>query len=347
MNKFTTYIKDFHGSRATGVGSSDIPVLAGLYRNFGSTSLSLWEQKTGRAQPWEGNARTAWGHKLEGMVLREFIESRYGEDMADKYLAAKKRGNSSGIFKTETEARMPGKPYVLAHADLLVKPGAQHGNQPYIVEAKTTGLMSGKRREGRVFAGYDPEDRTGQGIPDAVYLQVQWQMLAYGVNTAYVAVLIDTADYREYGPIYADTRVQERILALAERFWRLVETDTPPAPETWQDVTKLYPDYKDTTAMVSGEEEQKAREMIAEDKTIATKIKDLEERRGDIKNALGILIGENAVLSSAEGQILAKASEQTRESISLATIKKNDPAMLETLREKGFINSTSFRTLRY
>lgn len=346
MNKYTK-IKDFHAERAKGIGSSDIPTLAGLTKQWGSTPLSLWEQKTGRAERWNGNNRTAWGHKLEGLVLREFIINHYGEDAADEFFTAKRRGKSIGPWKTDTECRHPERTYCLAHADLLVDTPSGNQDDAYIVEAKTAGMMAGKRKEGQIFTGYDPNDLTAQGIPDAVFLQVQWQLYVYGINTAYVAVLIDTADYREYGPIKADPRVQEKCLALAERFWNLIETDTPPAPETWDDVVRMYPHQTDTTAMISGDDENRVREMIERDKSLAEKIKSLDAERDEIKNAIGLLIGENSVLASAEGDILAKTSEQSRESISLSNIRKKAPDLEKQIREQGLVSVSNFRTVKF
>jgi predicted phage-related endonuclease len=281
------------------------------------------------------------------MVLREFLAKRYGEDVADDFLSAKRRGRSTGPFKSDTECRHPERKYCLAHADLLVDGVLDMPGEPFLVEAKTAGMMSGKRREGKIFTGYDPDDLTAQGIPDAVYLQVQWQLYVYGIQTAYVAVLIDTSDYREYGPIIADARVQEKCLALAERFWNLMEANTPPAPETWDDVVSLFPTQTDTTAMISGDDESRVREMIARDKVAAAKIKDYEAEREDIKNAIGILIGENAVLASGEGDILAKTSEQSRESVSLAKLKKDAPEIEQALRDKGLVTKSTFRTVRF
>jgi hypothetical protein len=141
--------------------------------------------------------------------------------------------------------------------------------------------------------------------------------------------------------------VQEKCLALAERFWKLVEADTAPAPETWDDVNSLFPHQTDTTAMIAGDDEHRVREMIAEDKQIAERIKSLEERRDDIKNAVGILLGENSFLSNAEGEILAKSGEQSRESISLSDIKKKAPEILAKLTEAGLVKKSTFRTVRY
>lgn len=355
MKRYTK-IKDFHGERAKGVGSSDIPILAGLSKHWGSTTLKLWEQKTGRSEPWNGNARTAWGHKLEGMVLREFIANRYGEDAAHDFYKARLRGNSSGPFMVNTEARHQDRRYCLAHADLLVdweKKDAifMTGDdvEPFIVEAKTTGMMAGKRREGHIFSGYDPDDLTAQGIPDSVFLQVQWQMFVYGVRLAFVAVLIDTADYREYGPIVADPRVQEKCLALADRFWQHVTDDKPPAPETWEDVAKLWPNQTDSTKMIAGDEEARVLEMVQRDKALALREKEIKAEREDIENAIGILIGENAVLASAEGNVLAKRSMSTpRASIAPSKVEKQAPDLFAQLQTKGMVTmSESKPTLKY
>lgn len=328
MTRYTR-IRDFHESRKNGVGSSDIPILAGLQRRYGATSLALWHVKTGRTPPWDGNERTRVGRDLEAYVLYRFVESRYGEDVADAFYHNKLRDKSSGPFKAMTEARHPERHYCLAHADLLVDPVNASMDDypegladPYIVEAKVVGLMAGKRREGQVFTGYDIEDTTAQGIPDAVYLQVQWQLYTYDIQTAYVAALIDN-QYHEWGPINADARVQERCLALAERFWRLVESDTAPAPETWDDVQRLFPVQDTTTAVISGDDEARVREMIARDKALLAKSKEIDDERDDIKNAIGVLLGNNSFLSSASGDILAKYSMSTRETSTILTRAKD------------------------
>lgn len=364
MNRYTR-IKDFDGARAAGVGSSDIPILAGLHRRYGSTTLKLWEQKTGRAEKWNGNERTRVGHDLEAYVVFRFVEEKYGEEIANEVYRLKLRDRSSGSFKAMTEARHPEKPFCIAHADVLVDgltvlverpienpliPGTNERVEaeiePFIIEAKTVGAYAGKRREGQIFTGYDQDDRTAQGIPDAVFLQVQWQLFCYGVETAYVAALIDN-QYNSWGPIEADPRVQSKCLALAERFWRLVETDTAPAPETWDDVQRLFPEQTDTTAMISGDQETQVREMIARDKSLAARAKEIEDERDDIKNAIGVLLGGNAVLASGSGDVLAKSSETTRESVALGKVAKSAPDIEAKLRELGLVTKTSYRTVRF
>lgn len=335
-------IRDFHGARLTGIGSSDIPTLAGFGKPYKDTPYTLWLEKTGRALGREAGPRAEWGHRLEPVVVAKWIETIYGVEAARAFYAARIRDRSSGPFKVLTEARIPERSYVLAHADLIIDSDA-----PALLEAKTTGFFSGKRREGEAFLGYDPDDLSHQGIPDPVYLQVQWQLLAYGIQTAYVAVLIDTGDYREYGPIMAAPRVQEKCLALAERLWWHVEHDKEPKPETWSDVAKMWPVPEPKTAMVGGDDEMRARECAAEYWRLGESIKALEARRDEYKNALGIYIGENGTLVTSEGMKLATSSLQRNPPVTdLKRLREEQPGIYTSLVEGGYISQTERRELR-
>lgn len=341
MNNYKK-ITDFHGERQRGVGSSDIPVLAGLTIKYGSTPLKLWQVKTGRAEPWAGNERTWWGHQLEGLILARWVRDHYSQDLAHHYLLAKLRGEDCDFLKSNTECRHPQYQWALAHADLMVDP--VDNTDPCIVEAKSAGFFSALRRDDDPDSGYSREDRSENGIPAAVYLQVQWQMFVYGVDRAYVCALIDTGDYREYGPIHANKKVQEQCLALAERFWRCVEEDIPPEPKTWEDVQILFPEQRDTTAIVSGEREAEVRQMLYEYHRAKEAIKQYSKKVDDIKNALGLLLGENSILSAPDGEILAKSYGKSRENIQLSKIKKEAPELYEQL--KPFMRVTSWREIR-
>lgn len=337
-------IRDFHGERAKGIGSSDLPILAGLTARYGSTPLRLWRQKTGREAPWAGNGRTAWGHKLEGIVLREHVEGAHGPEAAETFFKNYLAGRSIGPFKVNTECRHPEHRYAIAHADLVYDPG--DGGEAYIQEAKTSGAHASRRGRDADY-GYGSEDDGAEGIPAAVYLQVQWQLLVYGVRVAGVSLLRDTADFREYGPILPDLKVQEQALALAERFWWHVQRDKEPKPETWADVCAIYPDQQDTTKMIAGDEELRVLEMVRRAGEIADKIKNLEAERDDIKNALGILIGENSVLATADGRVLARSAPRSRESVALSNIEKKAPELAARLRAEGLVTSSSWRELRF
>ena len=349
MNHYTR-IRDFHASRLKGIGSSDIPTLAGFNKQYNETHYTLWLEKTSRAEGRKAGERAEWGHRLEPVVIAKWIETVYGVEAAKAFYSARIRDRSFGAFKSLTTCMMPERRYVIAHADLVVDhPSDAIGPlaPPAIVEAKTTGYFSGKRREGEAFLGYDPDDLSHQGVPDPVFLQVQWQMLAYDINLAYVPVLIDTGDYREYGPIMADPRTQEKCLALAERLWWCVEHDKPPKPETWSDVEKMWPLPEPKTAMLGGEDEMRAREYVAEYWRLGASIKRMETERDELKNALGIYIGENQYLTTAEGMKLASSWTQANPaSVDLKGLKERDADLYGRLVAGGYVRTSERRELR-
>lgn len=198
-------ITDFAASRLRGVGSSDIPILSGLYTGYKETALTLWREKRGLAPGFEGNERARWGTALEPVVLARWVEDHYGADVAHAYLVNRLNGLDTGALLSNTECYHPERAYCMAHADLV-------DDSPYedvgacIVEAKTSGRFAGRRREGYQFTGYDPDDLSAQGIPDAVYLQTQWQLYVYGIKAAFVVVLIDTRDYSSVFGFYSRSR---------------------------------------------------------------------------------------------------------------------------------------------
>lgn len=317
-------IKDFHATRKQGVGSSDVPTLVGLNKRYGQTPLTLWREKTGRAEGFDGNERTEWGNYLEPLILRKFVSDRWGAPLGQEFYRNATRADpvATGPLKVKTEAIHPKYPFALAHCDLVYDPD---NAPPMIVEAKSSGYFAAKRREGLAFEGYDPEDDSQHGIPDKVFLQIQWQLFVYDVPEAIAAVLIDTARYKTYGPIVADPKVQEKLLALAERFWWHVEHDKEPQPTTWDDVVSLNPAMSDTTAIVGGDEEMKVREMIAEAKRLKATNKANDEKVEDIKDALGILAGANKYLGTPDGTPLAKIFDRSRESVGRPAMEGEDP----------------------
>lgn len=334
-------IRDFHGARAKGVGASDIPILALLMKQYGSTPYKLWRVKTGRDAPWEGNQATWWGNQLEGLVLKQWVSRRFDADLSTSFYRNYLHRRSTDVLKVYTEARHPDPKYhfALAHADLVVE---EDGG--LITEAKTHSFFAAKRTDDPDF-GYSSDDRSHEGVPAALFLQVQWQMFCYGIRQAMAAVLINTNDYREYGPIVANVRTQEKCLALAERFWWHVKHDEEPKPETWDDVQKMFPQPTQTTAMVGGEAELAVLDMKERKAKLSQRIKKAEAELGDLKNAVGLLIGENAVLANAEGTVLAKSYAKGRDNIALTKVKKEAAELYAQLGE--YITRSEWRELRF
>jgi hypothetical protein len=370
-------IKDFAAELTQGVGSSNIPTLAGLNLQYeNGTPYMLWRQKKGLDPPSIGGERADWGHRLEPLILARWVEKHFGKETAAEYLAAKIRGRSYEPFKTNTKCNHPEYPWARSHADLLIdspkffpvkcpKCGSEdeypsgftgectnrcgqeiHTEEAYIVEAKSAGFFSAKRDEDNPDAGFSKSDFSASGVPARVFLQVQWQLFTYGVRVAYVAVLIDTGEWREYGPIIADPRVQEKCLALGQRFQNLVDSNTPPQPENWADVATMWPTPVEQTAVIGGDEELKVREMITRYHEAGKREKEASAEREDIKNALGILMGENMYLRSPEGTQFASSWTVDSEYLKAAEVKKKYPAEWEKYLADGLVTKLSRRDMR-
>jgi hypothetical protein len=372
MHDFTTFQTqdEFHEHRRATIGSSDIPVLAGLFLRNGKTPYSLWEEKTGRREGFAGNEATWWGHVHEEAVLYRWVLDTYGEDAAYEFRQGRisnaqqvKRydlttGAALHDLWSYTQFQHPDYPWATCHPDLL-----DLTSHPHIQEAKSTGFFASVRSEDHI-KGYDRADSFLGGVPLSVYLQVQWQLFVAGITpeegTAGVSALIDTSDYRAYGPDTADPRTQEKLLALAERFWWHVQADTPPKPMTWEDVQRLWPIAEDSAAVYpldfrfETEEletgalgEATLADLLAEREKVAARKKADAERLDEIRNAVGMLMGENRVLQTPEGQVIATRSDQTRESLSVSALGDHDPDLVERLREAGVIKETSFSKINF
>lgn len=334
-------IKDFHKTRATGVGAADIPVLALMRVKWGMTPRELWKVKTGREKPFSGNKYTYWGNELEGLVLKKTIAGIRDRETAFRFYTEYLRNRSYKEFKIRTEFRHPEYAFALSHPDLLIE------TEEKIIEAKSHSFFASRRDDDDPDFGYSKKDFSQNGIPADEFLQVQWQLFTAGTTEGGLSTLINTNDYREYGPVISDPRTQEKCLALAERFWWHVEHDQAPKPETWADVQDMFPQPKETTAMISGEEELIARKMLEQWQKLSKGAKRIEAKKDDIKNALGLMIGENKVLTTAEGTKLASSwTQNAAPSVNLKRLEEEYPDVFRELWEKEIIKQGEFRQLR-
>jgi len=325
------------------LGASDAPTLAGI--NPYQTPLELWEIFTGRVKGFSGNELTKWGHIQEINILAEYVHKITGSgETRNDFITSRVWGeNQFNKFHSWTEAVYPENNRILSHADLL----DLSGEIPVIIQAKNSGEFAAAQRKRDVNRGYDREDMTSNGIPLSVYFQEQMELMTYGLPRAWVAVLIGGNSWKLYGPIEYNKKTVEKLLALYMRFLWHVDKDTPPTPETWSDIVKLHPDFKkNTKAVVSDEAEIECRQMLEEHSKIGLKIKDLEHRKDDIKNALGLYIGGNNYLETPDGRSLASASEISgRQSISVSSLKKF-PELYSKVESEGLIKlSDSYRQL--
>lgn len=325
------------------LGASDASTLAGI--NPYQTPADLWRIFTGREKGFSGNYLTKWGNIQEVNILAEYIEqSTNNRTIKNEYIISRMYGdNQAHDYHSWTEAIFPDNPRILAHADLI----DLTGDEPINIQAKNTGEFAALTRKRDPNKGYDREDHSSNGIPLSVYFQEQVEMMCYGIPVSKVAVLIGGNSWHLYGPVQYSKKTAEKLLALYTRFLWHVDNDKEPTPKTWPDIVKMYPDFKkNTKAVVSDDSEIECREMIEEHGKIGRKIKELEARKDDIKNALGLYIGGNNYLETPDGYGLASAAEISgRESISVSALKKF-PELYKTVDDAGLIAvGDSYRNL--
>lgn len=341
MNSFT-YMDDRNFSKGRYyLGASDVPTIALMNLKYGQTPLTLWETLTGRREPWKGNERTKAGSDLEVTVLKWALEKMdYDQDFITEFLISRLQGKESyKNLHSWTEAECPGYPFLKAHADLIDVDSEMN------VEAKAHGLYGAKRGDD-LDKGYDKDDMSANGIPASIYLQLQTQALCYVTPRNRVSAMIDTGIHRLYESIKPHKKTQESILAITERFWWHVEKDKSPKPETWKDIVRLNPNLDKTSkTMISGADEIKVKVMKDRAKFLRTKKTDVESELKDLKNAVGLILGENRTLENDMGDGLASQFDVIR--YSLKNSKDMTKGRFNKLIKDGFITKSEYRDMRF
>ncbi|MCR5893347.1 MULTISPECIES: lambda-exonuclease family protein [Burkholderia] len=209
---------DWLAVRRTGIGGSDASAAVGL--NPYMSALELWLDKTGRADglprpdPDDTTSPTYWGTLLEPIVAASYT---------------KQTGNR--VRRVNAVLRHPSIPFMLANIDreIVGVPDVQ------ILECKTAGEFGVRLWR--------------EGVPEYVQIQVQHQLAVTGKTAAHVAVLL-CGQALEVHRIERDDALIGRLVELEARFWRFVETDTPPPADGSESADRalrhLYPGNGET-----------------------------------------------------------------------------------------------------
>ena len=272
---------EFSERRKNFVGSSEMPILLGLakkYENSGGicTPLELWRLKTEKRIPVEKTPQMEWGNRLERVIIDYYLEkNKNPKSLRDTY-ATKAPLNAS--------------------ADLVLP------EKKKIVEIKTTNYFGSKN--------WDMENSTEEGIPLAVYAQVQMQMMAYAVKNADVVLLANTSEYREFLNIKENKSFQKKCFQLAKIFWRHVEERTPPSPITIKEAVRFFNKPTKTVKVLNPDNDNERIGSLQIKKAIE-KWFDLKKKKKEIENEIDNLklnfllkLGNDQLIEDPEGKIL-------------------------------------------
>ncbi len=199
-----------HVERRTGLGGSDMGAVLGLsqYR----TPYQVWMEKTGRAEPFNGNLQTRFGTYAEEFVAREYCE---------------RTGHRVQRFNTMLRHRSAP---VIGHVDrLVVPPGAKIASYRHQIrtnlglEAKTAHALAASRGD------QWGDDGTDQ-VPEPYLVQCAVYMALTECEYWDLACLFGNSDFRVYH-LTRNNDLESMILEEAARWWRdHVVADVPPDP---------------------------------------------------------------------------------------------------------------------
>lgn len=187
-------------------------------------------------------------------------------------------------FKHNTETVSS---YGVAHADCVYDPGGNNGmvvpdsfyesrgldksmcggvtikkngltidlSKPFIIEAKSARSHTVSARKKDKYKGYDLTLKSWQGIPLKVYFQVQYQMILYNIDMAYVSLIFDTSE-KYYWQIKANKKHQRDLIQIAEYMKKCIDNKTPPKQLLMnsKDIASLYPEIKEDFREVKNDE---------------------------------------------------------------------------------------------
>ncbi|MDX8128056.1 YqaJ viral recombinase family protein [Methylomonas sp. OY6] len=282
--------EDWLAVRKRGIGSSDAAAAVGL--NPYKSQLELWLEKTGRddnlpkIDPHDETSPTYWGNLLEPIVAAHYT---------------RRTGNKVRRINAVLQHPHPSLLWMLANIDREVI----GSDEVQILECKTAGINGSKLWR--------------DGVPEYVQLQVQHQLAVTGKTTADVAVLLG-GQYLEIHRIQRDEALIARLIPLEQRFWRFVETDTPPPADGSESADLalrcLYPQDSGETLDFS------------QDRQLSATFADLV----NVRQSLAELEQQEALFKQTLQQAIGDASKARFETGAVTWKKARDSAVLDTPR---------------
>lgn len=235
------------------IGGSDAGAVVGL--NHYKSAYSLWAEKTGKIPEFDGNTTTRVGGYLEELVADMFTEE-----------TGKKVRRKNKILINEEY------PWACADVDRMIV------GEKAILECKTTNSPIAIKKF-----------KNGE-YPESWYCQMTHYLAVTGLSKAYLAVLIESRDFK----VFELDRDEDEIAALmrAEQdFWEHVKTDTPPTADgllsTSETLVALYAQSNAETVDLYGYEND-----LAQYISILAQIKDLEAAKEEMANKVKAFLGE-------------------------------------------------------
>lgn len=369
---------DFYTSRSGRIGASDIPALFQNPENFseslagyGRTALTVYQEKIGELEREPAGLPAEMGHFLENKALELFIRRFVSFEYASTFRANKEEWERSvqtgvysngqrakdynhGKFKHNVQYYTEG---MIAHPDCLyIGDESLKGkkerfktvegirvdlSKPFLIEAKSARLMSAKRPEGSFVRGYDKKFKGWQGIPLKHYMQIQFQLALFQIDTAYLALISDTSDFHIW-QIKANRKDQNQIMDRVGYIVKCIQTKTLPKRYVinTDDVQACFPKLNDDYITISGKDQEEAIIKAAETVKEAKRQQEIwKDREKDGKAALAVSMRDFKELRVGAGKVCQWKNGGTGEGLicSFTVLQRDYPSVYKYLEKKGMI----------
>ena len=236
------------------IGGSDAAAVVGL--NAFSSPYALWAEKTGRVPGFNGNLATEVGTFLE-----EFVAQKFAQETGKK------------VRKCNQSLLNSLYPFAIANIDREIV-GEDAG-----LEIKTTDSLNLKKFKGGEF-------------PANYYCQCVHYLAVTGKDRWYLAVLIGNREFKWFTIERDEDEINALMTAEAD-FWKLVETDTPPAVDgtaaTTEAIKTIYAESDDSVCDLTAFSAN-LRQYIA----LKKQIKELESLAEEAANKIREFMGESS-----------------------------------------------------
>jgi putative phage-type endonuclease len=247
--------------RRNGIGGSDIAAAVGVSPY--ETPYQLWAVKTGRVDPElfirdEERERFRWGHLLEPVIRDAFAED-------NPHLTVT---TGAGTYA------LPDAKHHRVNVDGLA--WSPDGCLDGVIEIKTGGHRQRQYWE-------------GDEAPVHYVAQCQWAMHITGAARTYLVGYIDNEYLTKV--IERDDELITALAELADKFWQLVETDTPP-PVDNSDRTRRMLAATPTEAGAVVDLNDEWETALRRHRELSEQIKTLVDERDEISNRLRAVMGE-------------------------------------------------------
>lgn len=293
-----------------GIGGSEITAIMGL--DPYSTPYSVWERKTGRAVKFEGNKFTRAGQYLEDAIANMFSDNS-GHAIYHIHDPEADNRNVEPLRHSEF-------PHLIGFVDRGVK-----------INGKGDGILEIKNTLSRV----EREDiLSGEKI--SWYFQAQWYIGISGFKTGFIAWLVQGVDF-DWVQIDFNEEIFSEMVIAGHDFWtNNVLADEPPPPIRREDIERMFGKVK-LKAIEGPSEVIQYHQYIKENNE---KIKELTAANEELKEAVQLLMLDNAILTFNGGTLFTwKQSETTR--LDISRLKEEKPDIFNEYAKKTI--SRTFR----